>query len=177
MSSRRGQVVPFPAVVLVDSREQLPYSFAGLKADAKQGGGPLLIELKGATLQAGDYSLWQHADQVAVERKSKADLFGTIGQGRGRFERELQRLAGYAAAAIVVEAEWSEILADPPRHSDLSPKVVFRSVVAWQQRFPAIHWWFVPGRRMGEVTTFRVLERYWKDHASRDSRTNNDTAN
>lgn len=121
------------------------------------------MELMGWTLRQGDYSLWGCHDRVAVERKSKADLFATLGQGRDRFERELERMASLEFAAVVVEAEWSEVLSDPPRHSDLNPKTVFRSVIAWQQRNPWIHWWFVGGRRMGEVTTLRILERFWKD--------------
>jgi ERCC4-type nuclease len=41
------------------------------------------------------------ADQIAVERKSLADLFGTLGQGRERFERELVRLSAHQYAAVV----------------------------------------------------------------------------
>jgi hypothetical protein len=123
----------------------------------------MCVPTKTAFLETGDYSIEGYESCISVERKSKADAFNTISQGRQRFERELDRLNGMPFAAIVLEAEWSEILSDPPRHSDLSPKIVFRSVVAWQQRFTRVHWWTVCGRRMGEVVTLRMLERFWKE--------------
>jgi DNA excision repair protein ERCC-4 len=159
----RGGPVTFAPVVVIDTREQSPYSFAGLKADASDGGGELIITTRRGTLRSGDYSVRGHERRVAVERKSLADLYGTLGSGRDRFERELQRLAGYHYAAVVVEAEWSEILTAPPPRSKLNPKTIFRSVLAWQQRYPAVHWWMVAGRAMGEVTTFRILERFVKE--------------
>ena len=153
----------FPPAVVCDTREQAPYTFARIPADAHQGEGFVAIRTEVRTLRSGDYSIAGYEARVACERKSIQDLFGTIGQGRERFERELERLHGMQFAAVVVEAEWSEILASPPRHSHLQPKTIFRSVLAWQQRFTRVHWWFVPGRDAGEVTTFRVLERFWKE--------------
>lgn len=114
-------------------------------------------------LATGDYSLFGFEDQVAIERKSLADLFGTLGQGRKRFERELTRLAAMKFAAVVVEAEWSAVLGDPPRRSKLNPKTVFHSVVAWQQRFPRVHWWFLPGRDAAEAAVVRILDRFWRE--------------
>jgi DNA excision repair protein ERCC-4 len=168
-SSSRGGQVTFTPVVVIDTREQAAYSFASLKADICDGGGPLVITSRRGTLRSGDYSLRGYERRVAVERKSLADLYGTLGKGRDRFERELRRLAGFQFAAVVVEAELSEILSSPPPRSKLSPKSVYRSILAWQQRYPAVHWWFVPGRAMGETTTFRILERFFKEqHAIRE---------
>lgn len=156
----------FPCPVVVDTREQAPFTFGGLRTDARDGARPLAVELVRAGLSSGDYSLLGFEQRVAVERKGLADLFGTLGQGRERFERELQRLTGYAYAAVVVEADWATVLTAPPEHSQLRPKVVHRSVIAWQLRYPTIHWWFLPGRRLAEITTFRLLERFWKVNAN-----------
>ncbi len=206
------KAVSFPTVVLCDSREQTGYSFAGLRADAKQGGGPLIVELKDWTLKSGDYSLWGCHDRIAVERKSPSDFLGTLSQGRDRFERELARLNEMEFAAVVVECDWrtilnvwpvelaalAEYLANEANNTDRSPhhpidprtlthwhgiiaeliapaneysqmntKTIYRTVLAWQQRFRNVHWWFVPGRRMGEITTLRILERFWKDDQER----------
>ena len=109
--------VIFPATVFIDNREQAPFAFEGLAADTKDGGGPLVVRTTRGTLTSGDYSLVGLEGLAAVERKSPQDLFGTIGQGRERFERELARLdedvrhslaqgrAG-AVAAVVCECEW-----------------------------------------------------------------------
>lgn len=148
--------------MLIDTREQLPYSFAGLKADAKLGGGPLAVRTERATLESGDYSLAGFESRVAVERKSLADLFGTLGRGRDRFERELTRLSGFEFAAVVVEAEWSAVFNDPPARSRLTPKAVFRTVNAWEQRYPRVHWSFLPSRAFAEAKAFRVLERFYR---------------
>lgn len=153
----------FPPAIVIDTREQHPYAFDRIPADAYQGEGLLAIRTEVRTLRSGDYSLAGYEHRVAVERKSKADLFGTVGQGRERFERELARLNGMQFASVVVEAEWSEILTDPPPHTQLSPKTINRSVLAWKQRFVRVHWEFWPGRTAAEAITFRILERFWKE--------------
>jgi hypothetical protein len=163
--ARELAAVAFPATVICDNREQRPFPFEGFEADAAQGGGALIIPVKRGTLRSGDYSLEGFENLVACERKSIDDLFNTIGQGRRRFEDELKRLNVMKVAAVVVEADWHAILNAPPVRSQLPPKIVFRSVLAWQQRYPTVHWWFMPDRRLAEVVTFRLLERFLRDNA------------
>lgn len=157
-------LTPTPYTVAIDTREQRPYLFTlplrGLRGRYHN------VQTTRLTLLQGDYSLAGLESSVAVERKSVADLFGTLGNGRARFVRELERLASYRFAAIVVESEWSTILASPPARSRLRPTTVFHSVAAWQQRYPNVHWWFVPGREFGEAVTIRLLDRFWRDTES-----------
>jgi ERCC4-type nuclease len=153
-----------PWTILVDTREQAPYSFRGFDSDADCSNVPLVVPVKTETLQTGDYSLDGMKDQVAVERKSLSDLYGTIGQGRERFERELHRLNHMDYAAVVIESGWPAIIGRPPPHSKLPPKTVYRSIIAWQQRFPYVHWWDCPTRTFAERTTLRILQRFWTDH-------------
>lgn len=155
-----------------DTREQSPYSFEGIGWDAADGGGPgkvLTIETVRGTLASGDYSLLGHETRVAVERKSLSDLYGTLGQGRDRFERELERLAVMEWAAVVVEATWPEVCTEPPPHTKLAPKTVMRSILAWSVRYPKVHWIPAGPRRLAEVTTFRLLERFLKEDLNRAS--------
>ena len=174
MKNKCAAPVFVPFTVAVDTREQRPYAFNSLTADAKDGGGLLVVPFRSATLASGDYSLFASNDSnetlpVAVERKSPQDFFGTLGQHRERFERELDRLNQLSFAKVVVECEWSDIFADGGVEftlgvrSKLSPKTVWRSVLAWQQRFTRVHWDFVPGRLFGEATTLRTLERFWRE--------------
>lgn len=158
----------FPGTVVIDTREQLPFAFAEHSAPPRRNAVrvyrvPIVI----ATLRSGDYSLVGQEDRIAVERKSKADLFGTVGQGRERFVRELARMNAMEFAAVAVECELSDILAGPPKHSKLRPRTVVRSVIAWQQRFPRVHWWFAPGRQAAEIITLRIFERWIADDAKR----------
>lgn len=165
---RRARTVPnavavAPFTVVIDTREQLPWTFSDIRADASQGTGNLVVPAVVSCLPAGDYSIHGYGARVAIERKSKADLFGTVGQGRDRFIRELERLNGYECAEVIVECEISEILTDPPRRTELSPKTITRSVIAWKRRYRNIHWNFLPGRPAAESWAYRVLERFWKD--------------
>jgi hypothetical protein len=116
-------------------------------------------------LRTGDYSLRGYEARVAVERKSLQDVYHTLGQRRACFQRELARLNEMDFAAVVVEASWEAILRDPPERSRLRPKVVYRSVLAWGQRYPRVHWYMMGNRRLAEVTTLRILERFYRDHA------------
>ena len=161
-----NEALIFPATVKIDTREQLGFTFADIYADAAQGRKLLTIPMVVGTLQSGDYSLEGFENLVACERKSIDDLFSTIAHGRKRFEAELSRLNGMKYAAVVVEGDWQAILADPPPvRSQLPGKIVFRSVLAWTQRYPNCHWFMMPSRRLAEVTTFRILERFLRDNA------------
>jgi ERCC4-type nuclease len=157
-------LIPTPYTVVIDTREQLGYTFA---QPLKQGRGLLAVQTTTAGLQSGDYSLAGFEDRVAIERKSMSDAFGTFGQGRARFVRELERLAAYDFAAVVVEAEWSTIWMQPPARARLKPKSIACSVVAWQMRFPRVHWHFLPGREVAEAFTITILDRFWREqHAT-----------
>ncbi len=174
----------FTPVVLVDSSEQLPYSlegiepddidpalldppapytFAGIRGDARQKNLSLIIGTRVANLIWGDYSLDGYETKVAVERKSLADLFATIGWRRESFEAEIAALNEYDVATVIIEANWPDILTNPPKHSKLCPKSVTRTILAWSQRYPHVHWLPAGDRRMAEVTTFRILERFYRD--------------
>ena len=109
-------------VIVVDTREQKPYRFTRCQVK---------------TLTTGDYSLVGLEDRVAIERKSAADLAGSLGSGRARFQRELERLAQLDYAAIVVEASLRQLL-QPLLFSRMHPKAVVNSMLAWsvQYRMP-----------------------------------------
>jgi ERCC4-type nuclease len=159
--------VRFPGVILVDDREKLPYTFAGFRCDAREKYAPLVVDTRVTHLETGDYTVEGCERRVTVERKGGigglADLYHTLGTGRDRFERELRRMAGVEKAFVVVEADWMTVIRHPPELSRLHPKTVYRSVIAWQQRFANVHWWFCPNRRFAEVTTLRILERFLRD--------------
>jgi len=158
----------FAVPVVCDTREGLPYTFEGMLCDAADGGGPLVVPTVRGTLASGDYSLEGYETRAAVERKSLTDLYSTLGQGRDRFERELARLAAYDFAAVVVEATLAEIATRPPPHTEMAPKAVYRSILAWMVRYGG-KVQFIPAgpRRLAEVTTFRLLERFLKEETRR----------
>jgi ERCC4-type nuclease len=88
-----------PVTIIIDTREQEGYSF-----DSR-----LAVTMRRA-LPAGDYSVAGLEGLVAVERKSLDDFVSTVIHNRARFRKELQKLTGYRAACIVVEAGVLEVL-------------------------------------------------------------------
>jgi ERCC4-type nuclease len=141
-------------IIIQDTREQTPFDFKNCDLTG--------VEIVTGTLKTGDYSLQGYEDKITIERKSLSDAYGTFGQGRERFERELERMAEYTYAAIVIENDWQSILRCPPSRSRLNPKTIFRSAIAWEQRY-GVHFWTCINRAFAEKVTFVMLERFWKD--------------
>lgn len=131
--------------VVVDSREQQPYEF------------PKSV-VKG--LPTGDYSLEGYEHRVAIERKSLQDAYASLGGGRARFERELQRLSKLDYAAIVVESTLEEFLIGPA-YSQMNPKAAVNSIIAWSVKY-RVFVFFAGNRKLGEALTYRLLEKFLK---------------
>ena len=151
--------------ILVDTRERDPYEFNNI-AKAKVG-----FTVIRETLSTGDYStrndlLARVENQIAIERKTLADLYGSVGQARDRFEREFQRLAQFGFAALVIEADFTQILC-PNFHlkhpTAMRPRAVLATLFAWCQRY-RVHLFPCPDRAFAELLTFRLLERWFRDH-------------
>jgi hypothetical protein len=158
-----NNIAILPFTIVIDTREKSPYTFANIEADAQEGKGILAVKTKYDTLQTGDYSLVGHEHEVAIERKSKEDAYQTFGANRDRFERELTRLAEMHFAAVVIEDSWDGLLRRPPAYTKLNPKIIFRSIIAWEQRY-GVHFHTCPGKRFAERLTLRMLQRWWKDN-------------
>ena len=88
-----------PPTIIIDTREQEPYSFD-----------PRLATAERRALTAGDYSVDGLEACVAVERKTLDDFVSTVIHSRERFRAELQKLAAYRAACVVVETGITVIL-------------------------------------------------------------------
>jgi hypothetical protein len=151
-----------PFVVVADYRERRGgWRFDHLCTDSRRQYRRLVVPLVHRYLPTGDYTIEGFEEEVTVERKSLGDLYATLGQGRRRFEREHQRMAAMQFAAVVIEAEWSTILGQPPPRSALNPKTIVRTAMAWSQRY-GVHWWCLPGRWAAEQAAFRLLQKFFQ---------------
>jgi ERCC4-type nuclease len=135
--------------IVIDSREQRPYRFRDAVVKA---------------LESGDYSIVGLEDRIAVERKSKEDAYSSLGKGRGRFERELERLSRFDYAALVIESDFADFLQSPP-FTRMSPKAAMNSLVSWSVKY-GIHVFFASDRRHARALVYRVLEKYWKHRSA-----------
>lgn len=139
----KGRIITNSLPVLIDTREQLPYGIPGATR---------------ATLKEGDYSVEGFEGRVAVERKSLTDFLGCVGGARARFKRELERLAKYEYAALVVEATLSDILThDTP--SQVHPHAAINSLISWSIRY-GVQVWLAGDRANGMALTFRALQHF-----------------
>jgi ERCC4-type nuclease len=132
-------------VIAVDTREQQPYRYDGAIT---------------MTLATGDYSIVGLEDRVTIERKSKADAYGSLGQGRARFRREFERLARYDYAVVVIEDTVPGFL-QRPAHSKMNPRSAIATLLAWSVRY-RVPVFFAGDRDHGRALTRKLLEMYWK---------------
>lgn len=161
-TSSSASHVCLPYTVIIDTREQHPYSFTGFKGDARQGNLPLIIPTHVSKLDSGDYSIQGFENQISVERKSLADFYSTLTTGRRRFEAEMLRLSSMEVAAVVVEASLTDLIFNPPPRCKVSPKVIYRSWISWQHRW-RIPFHLCDTRSLAERTTFRILNWFWEE--------------
>jgi len=164
-------------LITVDTREQRAYRFRNVKPHKDAQG----FRLEHSALPVADYGTrrkggeegvrWRDLSEeqkllaALVERKSLADLYGTLAKKHESFAMQLERMSRYGFAAVVIEATLEQIMHpnDHLRHSTkLHPKSVFASMIAWEQRY-GVHFHPCPGRDVAEAVTYRILERWWRD--------------
>lgn len=151
----------FPAVIVVDTREQAPFGFQSIEPWDD-------IPKKTAALKTGDYSIEGYEDQIAIERKSVGDFYGSIGSDRERFEREMDRLAKMDYAAVVIEGGWRELLVDRPTTIQMPAKTASQTIYSWSVRY-GVHFWPCESRRHAELTTFHLLRHFYKQMKERET--------
>lgn len=140
--------------VIIDSREQRPFSFSWVT--------PVPPITKIGTLKTGDYSIVGLTDKIAIERKSRADLEGCCTTSRPRFERELERLSTFLVAVVVVEADYQTLISIPSPFCKITTKSLVGSLTAWKQRY-GVHFELCPSRDFAQKITYRHLERFFID--------------
>lgn len=148
--------------IIIDNREQLPVLYDKLNHKDFPG-----LKISYGTLKTGDYSIKnmsEPSDQhsITIERKSLPDLFGSTGRGRNRLEHEFERMALYDYAALVIEEDLKSLFLNPPELSCMPPKAVYRTIIAWCQRY-RVHCFPCPNRSFAEKTIYLLLMRFWED--------------
>lgn len=158
-----------PFTIVIDNREKAPFRFAGMRQRESKGGRVIIPRIESRALPTGDYSIDGFEQRIAVERKSKSDLYASISGERGRFEREFERLSEFDFAACVIECDWANLRIEPVR-TQVPFASVEGTIIAWAVRWPAINWMLCEDRRHAEWVTFRMLETSWKIHGRTPAR-------
>ena len=157
--------------IIIDSREQKPFCYSRINDPNFPG-----MQYVNDSLKTGDYSLVgfsdpeKHKHTITEERKSLEDLYGTVGNGRDRFERELERMEKFTYKCIIIEADLYDIVKNPPDYSRMPSKSVFRSLIAFSQRYN-VQVWTCTNRSMAEKMAFLILDRFYKDYVGEFTKT------
>lgn len=107
-------------IMLVDTREQRPLKNFGAGICTKR-----------ATLQCGDYCMvFQDGARSSTEfeRKSLADLFGTVTQGHARFRQKLLRARKSKIRLILIIECTLRDAYKGVRHSKAQPRAIVKAV-------------------------------------------------
>lgn len=143
--------------IICDTREKKPYNFHNQTVEH-------------TALNAGDYSIAGFEDTFAVERKSLDDLAQTLGRGRKRFIREIDRAQDMERFVVVIEAE----RADLEKYRDVSGKKVPRSVYyanthpnsilgtvdKWPGKYPVLDFVWAGDRAGAKALTLDLLYKW-----------------
>lgn len=141
--------VAYRIPVIIDTREQLPWNF---NLD--------VFDVTRATLRSGDYSLSGMEDRFVLERKSLGDYVSTVIHNWLRFRGELNRLSSCDLAAIIVEADVSDVM-ERRYESEVNPNSVMGRAhsIYLETGIPTLFW----GRRENVVANVEQMFRLaWK---------------
>jgi ERCC4-type nuclease len=95
IAERGGTQIHAPrAVVISDTREQYPFSFARFKG--------WFSGVKKKALRIGDYSVAGLEDRCVVERKDLGDLINSLSGDRTVFIKRLQRMSEFPDRLLVI---------------------------------------------------------------------------
>ena len=146
--------------ILIDSREQLPYSFYDTNV-VRTG------------METGDYTIKGFEDVFAVERKSFDDLANTLGAGRERFEREVQRAQKFEEFTVVIEASLDMLMERdhsggcPHYYSNIHPNSILGTVRKWPDKYPTLEFYWAGDRAGAKAKTLQLLTDWYEEYGDR----------
>jgi len=164
-----------PFTVLIDSQEQQPWGFTGIRADVVDRLEIFHVPTEWKNLGVrhpsgiyeprGDYSIKDFEGRVHIERKSVVDLQSTVlgwDGRRDRFKNELSVFAGMQYTIVIVEGTLGQCIATCKQYgkksADDNKKILNRSIIAFMQDYK-VPWLFCDSRRLAEIEAFRFLLR------------------
>ena len=167
-------MIPCPFTIYIDTAEQHPFDFIGMKADSAQEYDTYRVNIEKRCLgrhpnSLGDYSLAGGLGRCHIERKSMADLQTTLlgfeDGHRERFRCELKNLSEIEAPLLVVECTKEEFLRQAPqwgvKTAQENAKILYRSIISIEQDFRVQLEWS-GSRKMAQQDAFRWLYRFWE---------------
>ena len=141
-------------VILKDTRESVKsiYHFTQQKFKDVQ-----MIRMK---LDVGDFSVLGCTNEITVERKTLADLCGSMGNNRACFERMWVRAddLNIQHRYIMVEGTFGDMMKGN-YISAIHPNSLLGSLVGWSIKYK-FSFFFVPDAKTGEMAIYYLMKNY-----------------
>jgi DNA excision repair protein ERCC-4 len=135
--------------ILTANNEQLPYKFPNSKAYIMPlGHGDYTIEYGGKP----------YYDEIVVERKgSVSEIYGAVGSGRERWERELENLSKIKIALVLCEFSYLDLVTQA--YGAMSPSAVYGSICSWHATY-GIPFIFCENRVNARAYLYKLFRKY-----------------
>ena len=146
------QRIVFPATVIVDTQEQMPFHFLNIDPYTA-------VPIRHEKLKTGDYSVAGHELVVTLERKSISDFVSSFTVERERLKREFERMEPMEFAAVIVEGELSDVLQYARDKTQVNIQTLVGTINSWAVRY-GVHFIFCMGRRHCEITALKLLHNF-----------------
>ena len=161
----RGAKQSGPIRVMVDTREQRPWTFDGdvlAQLRAERSAAAVEVVCERGTLDTGDYALVEAPEICRIERKSLGDFVGSVTHDHERFMREMARMRAYPIRAVVVEADLAQVVSATRQ---ARPHSVVASALKCLTDFGvAVQW--ANCRAWAEWQAAWILRRAWEKHVA-----------
>jgi hypothetical protein len=148
-------------IIIIDQQEKNQFIF------------PKTIKTIRKHLKTADYSLSGYEDRICVERKSKADAWGSVTEGRDRFRKEYERMAEFEKKIVVIESNLEDFLIPPVYVKDgrviqvkTDPKTPINTFISWFEYYN-VPFIFVDNHQLGMVFTMRFLDFFYRHEVER----------
>lgn len=176
-SGASNRPITLPFEILIDDRERAGgWRFLNLRGDSRDNYRPLVVSTFELHLETADYVVTDEEPGGVtgrgcyIERKSHADVIGSIGRGHDRLRREHERLAALVAAGstayVIVESDLGRIVADCEAGAcGLSANAILGVVASWTQRY-GVHWLFASTRGLAEQLALKIFRQWWAERAA-----------
>lgn len=122
ISERGGTQLRTPKpVIVVDTREQNPFSFERFRG--------WFSGIEKRPLEIGDYAIAGLEDKCAVERKDLSDLVHSFQVERSTFVNRLRRMSAFPDRLLIITAALSQVKSRY-EHSPANPNQITQSLIA-----------------------------------------------
>ena len=142
-------------IVLIDSREQKKWEFPDAATEIK-------------ALKTGDYSILGLEDKICLERKSLADMLGTLSLSKGnkphfdRFKRELIRMKDIPHKYIIIESSPIRIWKGT-RYSNMHPSTILSLLASISVEFD-VHIVFAETKSQAQYYAYKILNKVFRKY-------------